>query len=163
MEKMSVSSVSKNIFRSAPKKVENNQTNPFGVSFKGNVLTSDVFEKNKNTSKINFTGIASTKSKMLSSAVVGSINDFASAISKRLNSVASFGRRIQDNALALRNQASDCWNRADAWWEEIRTKEVMDLVKSGLSRFKNDYSVNNLLKQPVGTIEESFQAHLAMI
>ena len=158
MEKLSISSVSRNIFRAAPKNIENNQTNPFGVSFKGNVLTADVFEKNKNASKINFTGIASIKSKMLSSAIVGSINDFSSAIASRLDSVVSFGRRIKENASILRARAIDGWNKADAWWEEIRTKEVMDLVKSGISKLRNNY--DNLA---VSELELRLKDNLAMI
>ena len=42
MEKIGINiNASKNIFRAAPKNVESNQTNPFGVSFKGNVLTPE--------------------------------------------------------------------------------------------------------------------------
>jgi len=162
MEKISINSTSKNIFRAATKRVENNQTNPFGVSFKGKILTADVFE-NKQAKKINFTGISSIKSKMLSSAIVGSINDFASEISTRLNSIANFGRRIRQNASSIGNQISETWNRADAWWESIRQREVMDLVKSGMSRFKDEYSVSNLLKQPVANIEEMLTSHISMI
>ena len=61
-------------------------TNPFGVSFKGNVIHADVFE----SSKINETKDAAqnnikTRGKLFISAFVGNINNFNDAIKSRVS------------------------------------------------------------------------------
>ena len=64
-------------------------TNPFGVSFKGNVIQADVFESAKKSS----TNIAE-KGKLFASAVVSGINNFNEAFKSRMNSIVSFGKKI---------------------------------------------------------------------
>lgn len=69
-------------------------TNPFGVSFKGNVIQADVFESaKKNLSGSNI----AEKSKLFASAVVSGINSFNEAFKSRMNSVVSFGKKITTN------------------------------------------------------------------
>lgn len=149
MEKLSISSISKNIFRTNSKKVESNaqtncnQTNPFGVSFKGKMITADVFEKARSESNVKLAEKIANRSKLISSAVVGSINNFASNISARLNSVASFGRRIKNNI-------SNFWN--DAKNTNI-TFDMLNIDVKDLVKLHVPESTESLAKKPVGELE----------
>ncbi len=75
--------------------IQKNQmaTNPFGVSFKGNVIQADVFESSKQTIGKGF----AEKSKLFASAVVSGINNFNEAFKSRMNSIVSFGKKITSN------------------------------------------------------------------
>ena len=70
-------------------------TNPFGVSFKGNVIQADVFESAKKESAT--AGIVE-KGKLFASAVVSGINNFNEAFNSRINSMVSFGKKITKDA-----------------------------------------------------------------
>lgn len=127
-------------------------SNPFGINFKGNVLTSDVFESSKakeesHTSSNPFASV-SNKSKMVASAFVGSMNSFNEAFRSRFNSVISFGKQVKDSL-------------ANSWEKAKNTEISLDfrtLADSISSKFNNQYSVNNLLKQPVDDISTMFRA-----
>ena len=69
-------------------------TNPFGVSFKGNVIQADVFESAKNNG---ITKSIAEKSKLYASAIVSGINNFNEAFKSRMNSMVSFGKKITKN------------------------------------------------------------------
>ena len=69
-------------------------TNPFGVSFKGNVIQADVFE---GASKNNIAQNITEKSKLFASAVVSGINNFNESFKARMNSMVSFGKKITTN------------------------------------------------------------------
>ena len=69
-------------------------TNPFGVSFKGNVIQADVFES---ASKSNIAQNITEKSKLFASAVVSGINNFNESFKSRMNSMVSFGKKITTN------------------------------------------------------------------
>ena len=127
-------------------------SNPFGINFKGNVLTSDVFESSKvkesnnNTSTNPFAAV-SNKSKMVASAFVGGINSFNEAFRSRINSIISFGRQVKDSI-------------ASSWEKAKNTEITLDfrtLADSISSKFNNQYSVNNLLKQPVDDLSAMFK------
>lgn len=101
---MEIKSISQKIFRTSPKVNENNasHTNPFGVNFKGKMISADVFESAEKTGIVsNIAEKVGNKCKMLTSAIVGSIGDMNSAISSRLNSVVDFGRRVKENINGL--------------------------------------------------------------
>lgn len=127
-------------------------SNPFGINFKGNVLAADVFESSKkkeaeaNTSNP-FSQINS-KSKMAASAIVGSMNSFNEAFRSRLNSIVSFGRQVKENI-------SNSWEKARN--TEI-TLDFKGLAESISSKFNNQYSVSNLLKQPVDDLGAMFRS-----
>lgn len=77
-----------------PKNINTNKfsSNPFGVSFKGNVIQADVFESaNKKEN------IIAQKSKMFASAVVSGINNFNEAFKSRMNAIVSFGKKVTEN------------------------------------------------------------------
>lgn len=127
-------------------------SNPFGINFKGNVLTSDVFETTKakeTTASSNpfeaFTKISS-KSKMVASAFVGGMNSFNEAFRSRINSIISFGRQIKENI-------ANSWEKAKNTEITIDFKGMADAIAS---KFDNSYSVNNLLKRPVDDLHTMF-------
>ena len=79
------------------KSVNNNNkfsTNPFGVSFKGNVIQADVFESAKKAASDK--GLLE-RGKLFASAVVSGINSFNDAFKSRINTVISFGKKITTN------------------------------------------------------------------
>ena len=97
---MEIKSISAKLFRTNVNKSENqsnqasNHTNPFGVSFKGNIINADVFEDKKSdlTEKQN-------RGKMLVSTLVGSIGALNATMSNRLNSVVNFCGRVKDSTV----------------------------------------------------------------
>lgn len=143
------------IFKSLKSEAKNStqghSSNPFGISFKGNVIQADVFQTTANKEN---TGIGiRERGKMFMSAVVGNINSFNGALKSRLNSVVSFGRQVKDNVAN--------------WWSQAKNTEIsFDLNE--LSRFvserfgNNEYSVNNLMKRPVNELEGMLKEELAV-
>lgn len=78
----------------APKKTTQNKlaTNPFGVSFKGNVIQADVFESANKSSNI-----IAEKGKLFASAIVSGINNFNDSFKSRINAIVSFGKKAVTN------------------------------------------------------------------
>lgn len=103
---LSISSIRERIFNPTKhEKTVARSSNPFAqTSFKGNVLTADVFvsendkSKEKQNNAISFTG------KLKASALVGSISDFGNRIQAGIESVVAFANRIKDNVV-------NCWNK----------------------------------------------------
>lgn len=96
---MQIGKLSLHTTKSAQRNAENTNinnnklsTNPFGVSFKGNVLQADVFVSDKKEG-INI----AEKSKLFASAVVSGINSFNESFKSRMNSVVSFGKKVTTN------------------------------------------------------------------
>lgn len=151
MEKITLNKIGVGLFKSsqAAPKTASNHSNPFGVSFKGNVISADVFETSKNETAGN--GILE-KGKMLQSAIVGNINSFNNAIKSRVNSAVSFGRQVRDNISSA--------------WEQAKNTEItfdLNALSSYVAqRFAiNPYGVNNLQQKPVSELEEMLKAQLA--
>jgi hypothetical protein len=140
---MKIKSISGKLFRTNVNKSENrsNHTNPFGVSFKGNIINADVFEEKKSGLTEN-----TNRGKMLVSTLVGSINAINSSISNRLNSVVNFGRRIGETTRDL--------------WIQARGVDVGAVLANQLS-FGGANSVSNLQKRPVSELETMFRDRLA--
>ena len=120
---LSISSIRERIFN--PTKHEATvarSSNPFAqTSFKGNVLTADVFvsendkSKENNGNKISFTG------KLKASALVGSIAGIGNKIQQGLESVVAFANRIKDNVV-------NCWDKLS------HTEITFEPAKQALSR-----------------------------
>lgn len=156
MDKMKISNTKFGIFKPMTKSERQEvHSNPFGINFKGNVLAADVFESSKaketnaSTSTNPFAKMTS-KSKMVASAFVGSMNSFNEAFRSRINSIISFGRQIKENI-------------ANSWEYAKNTEIKFDfkgLTESIASKFNNQYSVNNLLKQPVDDLGTMFASEL---
>lgn len=150
MEIKSISSISGKLFKTNANKVEksenrSNHTNPFGVSFKGNIINADVFEE-KNSGLTE----RQNRGKMLVSTLVGSINSINSSIGRRLNSVVNFGRRIGETTVNL-------WNQARG----IDMGTFFAGLPDKMSALGGTYSVNNLQKRPVSELEAMLQERLA--
>lgn len=146
MEIKSISSISGKLFKTNANKIEksenrSNHTNPFGVSFKGNIINADVFEENSGLTE------RQNRGKMLVSTLVGSINSINSSISKRLNSVVNFGRRIKEST-------TNAWNQA-------RSIDMGTFLSERIPAFGGNYSVNNLQKRPVSELEAMLTDRLA--
>lgn len=151
---MEIKSISQKIFKTSSAKIENSKhTNPFGVNFKGNIISADVFESSEKADNVSFKGAewaakASGKCRMVASAIVGSIGDVTSAIKTRLNSVVDFGRRIKEGTT----------NLIDRIPSMMGTESMLNRI--------NDYRVYNvsrLLKQQPESLENSFrELNLAM-
>ena len=77
-----------------------NASNPFSAtSFKGNVLTADVFETK-----------ATSKNKLTYSALVGSINDAFPTFRKGIESVVAFGNRMKEGVSSVCNKINEIGN-----------------------------------------------------
>ena len=167
MEKISIRSGAVNIFRTAnhtTKEQNTKHSNPFGLSFKGNVLQADVFSSSKPKVQNNesFIGKITEKTKAVKSTIVGGINNFNTELNTRfnngINKIVSFGKKIGHNTKEL-------WRKAN------ETNIVWDL--SGLSdSFKNfgkigekteSYKVKDLVKRPIGDLENMFKEELAAL
>lgn len=158
MEKLSISSISQNIFRTSPNKnkVESNQTNPFGVSFKGNVLTADVFENKNKADKINFTGnmeniINKAKNRFKDAAFVGSINKMKTFMN--LDSIMSPINRAGEKIANVYNKLNSI----------TVTDALISARKAIVSAIPtNNYSVKSLQKQEISSLRNLFNEHLAL-
>ncbi|MCD7879626.1 MAG: hypothetical protein LUG16_06825 [Candidatus Gastranaerophilales bacterium] len=117
-------------------------SNPFGVSFKGNVIQADVFES---ANKSSITNSISEKGKLFASAVVSGINNFNESFKSRMNSIVSFGKKVTTNVFDT--------------IERIGNTEVtfnMDGIKNKLFPDRQ-YSVKNLTNQPVSDLKTMWQ------
>lgn len=121
MANLSVSSIRERIFNTSKHEsvTQRNSSNPFAASsFKGNVLTADVFESsNKKVNNTpNFTG------KLKASALVGSISGIGEKFQHMINSVVEFGNRIKEKAISMYNST-----------KEVLGTSVTDLISSKTS------------------------------
>lgn len=143
---MEIRSISKNFFKTASCKAENNnnQTNPFGVSFKGSFVPADVFVPS--SGKI---GEAVTKkSKMVTSAIVGSINSLSQSLTSRLNSIVNYGRRMRENAANFWNNAKNTEIHLDF----LNTQNIKNILNTNI----NEWMTNKMIplnKRSVADLE----------
>lgn len=117
------------------------QTNPFGITFKGNLIQGDVFETKKaeNTqAKSNpFKEKMENTGKLLASAWVGTINKFSSL----KNNAIAFGNKLKENTVAMAKKAY-----------EFASQPIEFNV------FK--YNVSSLQNKPVGELREMLSNEL---
>lgn len=159
---MEIKSISQKIFRTSPNKTENNHnkvdsnhTNPFGVNFKGNIIQADVFDKSEKSS-ISFKGAeiaakVANKGKIWSSAMVGALNmNINEAMSKMLNPVKSFGRKVKENALNVKTNAIAMKDKA--------VTACKDFVNTSL---KMDFALINYEKLDVPELKNIFVNRIA--
>ena len=149
MSSLRINGISKNFFRTEPKKVERNQTNPFGVSFKGNNIVADVFVSQKKEAKD-----LSFKGRMKSSALVGSINDFSESMAKRLDSIMSMGRRIKARSIELWKRAQDI-----VIFDESRIQEVL---RTDVTELRRSSTVNRLKQRPVSELRSQLESAIEL-
>ncbi len=117
-------------------------TNPFGVSFKGNVIQADVFENTKVSSPISQ---ITKKSKLFASSVVSGINSFNESFKSRMNAIVSFGKKITSNVFDT--------------IERIGNTEItfnIDGIKNRLFPDRQ-YSLKNLSMKSVDDLKEMWE------
>ena len=158
MEKISINKNGLGIFKGIGRKeaTQKNSTtsNPFGISFKGNVIQADVFETAKIASnKIRINERIANGGRVLKSAIVGGINSFSNAVKERANSIVAFGRRTKERI----SSAIEFANNYDVG-EGIKSafRSISNRLTAG-----NEYSVKNLTKKPVSELETMLRAELA--
>lgn len=131
-----------------PENTNNLFSNPFGVSFKGNVLQADVFEKAspKIVEKI------SSKGKLFVSAIVGNINNFSDIFKSKMNSVKTFAKKVQNSII----------NTVDKLQNTEVTLDFQAFKDTVQKRFFPDssYKVKNLVKAPVNDLKSMLQEAL---
>lgn len=113
-------------------------TNPFGVSFKGNVIQADVFEAGKKSSPVNK---IAEKSKLYASILVSGINNFNEAFKSRINSVISFGKKMTTDVMDTLERIGNTEIKFDM--EGIKNKMFPD----------RQYSVKQLSNKSVGELK----------
>ena len=143
MANLSIPSIRERLFNTSKHETttqrNSNNTNPFAASsFKGNVLTADVFESsNKNDNQINFTA------KLKASALVGSISGIGEKFQNMINSVIAFGNRVKDNVVNGWNKLNNieisfnpAKEKAVSMFNSVKdtlNTSVSDLISSGIS------------------------------
>jgi hypothetical protein len=137
-----------NVFKST-KNIEqsenrSNHTNPFGVSFKGNMINADVFQSSESE------GSTNRVNKFVDSIRVGSMSAFSS-ISNRFNSVVSFGQRIKSDV-------SNLWTQANNIEITLGIPSFTGWTDSIREKLNNPYSVNNLMKRDTSDLRDEFAA-----
>jgi hypothetical protein len=96
MANLSIPSIRERLFNTSKheQSTQRNSSNPFAVSsFKGNVLTADVFESSTKQNQPSFTG------KLKSSALVGSISGIGERFHNIINSAVQFGTNIKNSVV----------------------------------------------------------------
>lgn len=118
-------------------------SNPFSVtSFKGNVLTADVFETK-----------ATPKNKMTFSAFVGSIGDAMPTYRKAIESVVAFGNRMKEGFTYMVDKINEIGNTE----VNIDFAGAGHAIKSGIYSMFDTYSVSKLKNYEVGTLESMWK------
>ncbi len=114
-------------------------SNPFAkTSFKGNVLSADVFES---TTKAAQTTLG--KNKLTMSALVGSISDFGSKFKAGYESVIAFGGRMKEGV-------TNTWNKLNSI--EISFEGAGQAISSKVSSMFENNSAKALSKRPVSEL-----------
>lgn len=133
MADLSVPSIRERLFNTSrhEQRTSRNSSNPFAANtFKGNVLTADVFEsstaKNNTVSQPSFTG------KLKASALVGSISGIGEKFQNIIKSVAAFGNRMKENVV-------NGWNKLNEI--EITFNPLKERMSSALNSVKEVMSM----------------------
>ncbi len=142
MANLSIPAIRERLFNTSKHEnaTQRNSSNPFAASsFKGNVLTADVFESSgkKNDNNINFTG------KLKASALVGSISGIGEKFQNMINSVVAFGNRMKENIVNGWNKLNEveisfapAKEKAVSIYNSVKETlgtSVSDLISSGIT------------------------------
>lgn len=118
-------------------------TNPFkATSFKGNVLTADIFE----TVKPSMAEKVSSKSKLMYSALVGSISGIGEKINHGVESIVSFCGRMKDGVVGF-------WNKMNDIEISLDFANAGKSIKSRWDAMQDEHTVQKYLTMPVGKTE----------
>lgn len=124
-------------------KTTGHSSNPFAPStFKGNVLTADVFETK-----------VSKKNKLTYSALVGSLGDAFPTFKKGIESVVAFANRVKEGVTTTFRKLNEIGN----------TEITIDFMapgralKGAFNNLYDKYSVKQLKKYDVNTLESMWK------
>ncbi len=141
MANLSIAKIGQRIFNSSlHEKTVARSSNPFAASsFKGNVLTADVFENSK-------AATAQAKDKLTYSTLVGSLANVGNRIQQGIESVIAFGNRMKEGI-------SNFWNM-------MKTTEVsFEPAKKAL----NQEITLDPVKKAMGSATESIKENWSRI
>ena len=143
MANLSIPSIRERLFNTSKHETNtqrnSNSTNPFAASsFKGNVLTADVFESSaKKAAQPSFTG------KLKASALVGSISGIGERFHNMIESAKAFGNRMKDSIVNGWNKLNEveisfapAKEKAISMFNSVKETlgtSVTDLISSGVS------------------------------
>lgn len=143
MANLSIPSIRERLFNTSKHEVNtqrnSNSTNPFAASsFKGNVLTADVFESSaKKADQPSFTG------KLRASALVGSISGIGEKFHNMIESAKAFGNRMKESIVNGWNRLNEveisfapAKEKAISMFNSVKETlgtSVTDLISSGVS------------------------------
>lgn len=139
MANLSIPTIRERLFNTSKHEATTQRsTNPFAAStFKGNVLTADVFESSTKNNQPAFTG------KLKASALVGSISGIGERFQNIINSVAAFANRVKENVVNKWNKLEgieisfnplkERMNKAYNSMREVLGTSISDLMYQGVS------------------------------
>ena len=150
MANLSIPSIRERLFNTSKHEqtTQRNSSNPFAAnSFKGNVLTADVFESStKQNNQIAFTG------KLKASALVGSISGIGERFQNIINSVAAFGHKIKENVVNGWNKLNGIEISFNPMKEKFST--AMNSVREVLGTSVEDLMYNGISAKSVAKMED---------
>ena len=152
MANLSIPSIRERLFNTSRHETTTQRsTNPFAAStFKGNVLTADVFESSVKKDTPVFTG------KLKASALVGTISGMGEKFQNIINSVAQFGNRIKENVV-------NGWNKLEGIEISLnplkeRMTNIYGSVKEILSTSVSDLMYQGTSVKSVAKMEDMTMA-----
>lgn len=156
MANLSIPSIRERLFNTSKHEqtTQRNSTNPFAAtSFKGNVLTADVFESSTKQNENN--------GKLKASALVGSISGYGEKFQHMINSVISFGNRVKENVV-------NGWNKMNSIEISFApAREVMGnfygSIKDTLNTPMSDIFFTGISAKSVSKMENMAEARELMV
>lgn len=139
MANLSIPSIRERLFNTSKhESTTQRSTNPFSAStFKGNVLTADVFESSAKKNQPIFTG------KLKAGTLVGSISGIGEKFQNVINSVVAFSNRVKESVVngwnklegieITFNPLKEKMSKAYGSMKEILSTSVSDLMYQGVS------------------------------
>src|SRR5574344_1953317 len=146
MANLSISKISQRIFNATKHETTvARSSNPFAKSsFKGNVLTADVFESSTNVAKE-----IAPKNKLALSTFVGAISDLGSKIKAGIESINAFGTRMKENVVNTWNKLNDI-NVGDVLYDTGKT------ITTNINKMFENTSPKALAKRPISELRDMF-------
>lgn len=143
MANLSIEKIGSKIFTPKANKTIAKSTNPFAKStFKGNVLTADVFEVK-----------ATKQNKLTYSTFVGSMWDALPTFKKAMESVVAFGQKVKERTTNMAHKIRE-WSNTEI---SMNFAEIGKNIKSGFNSMIDNYSVQRLKKYNVMTLENMWK------
>lgn len=173
MANLSISAIRERIFNNTKhEQTVARSSNPFAVSsFKGNVLTADVFapEKEK-AAQPSFTG------KLKASALVGSLASAGSKISAAFESVGAFCNRMKDGVIGFwknLEQTEISFDFISKAGEKVKSKfgsamnaDVVDMFKTKWNAMQDEHAIQAYMTHPVrgeNGLKEMFEQSIGLV